>query len=296
MNEHSNMNWLFLLESCASGLLAGLITYFAVNESNSWNVLVDFRAGLLTVSTFCGLFCGLVVAIPVFVAEKKPFKFLNKFVFAGSLGAVIPTIGVIFFKLLAEAATNIERVPGKTDRFLWWMMLACALSASFGVLNGGYKNFSRALMGIMPAFLVAGELIDQKTALESIKIIDYFVIGGVTGLGYGIVWDLLRESWLDEDAGKLGVFRFYLDAESFWVGNSKFCDITLDFGAEVVFQIIEKDGMHILEASEEGNVQLNEYMVRYKLLADGDVIKAENRTFRYHTRVARSRDIVPEVA
>lgn len=290
------MNWLFLLESCASGLLAGLITYFAVSESNSWDVLADFRAGLITASTFCGLFCGFVVAIPVFVSEKKLFKFLNKFVFAGSLGAVITTTGVIFFKLITEATANFEKVSGKTDRFFWWIMLACSISASFGIMNGGYRNFSRALMGIMPAFLIAGGIIDQKTGLESTEIIDYFVIGGVTGLGFGIVWDMLRESWLDEDAGKLGIFRYYLDSDSFWVGNSKFCDITIEFGGEVVFQIVEKDGIHFLEASEDKNVQLNDYMVRYRLLADGDIIKVEKRTFRYHTRLARSRDVVPEVA
>jgi len=51
----------------------------------------------------------------------------------------------------------------------------------------------------------------------------------------------------------------------------------------------------VLEALEDEDVvKINRTALRYRALVDGDSINVGDRVFVYHSRLARSRDVLPE--
>ena len=125
----------------------------------------------------------------------------------------------------------------------------------------------------------------------------FLLLGGVTGSGFAIAWELLKESWLDEYPGHFVFFRYYIDASEFIAGSTDDCDLSLPEGPETLFIITEKDGLHTIEAQDEDlSLRVNHARFRYRVLVDGDSIVVGERVFIYHSKLARSRDIMPEAA
>ncbi len=290
------MNWLFIMESMGAGLMAGLASYAIVEPSFLWSSMEDFTPILFVSIVFSGVFVGLIFSFPLFLYERSLSKLLKRFIFAASTAAVFVALGVISYRLLIETYFKLNTMQGKADRLLWWISLGTCQCASFGMLGGGYKNWGRAIMGIVPTLVVVGSIIDVGLSTDLSLLSSFLLLGIVVGAGYGIVWDLLRESWLDEFPTKTLGFRYYLDSENFWLGSSRLCDITIAQGPEVSFKITETDGMHILETFGEPLIKINKNKVKYKILEDGDVLELGTKKLVYHTRIARSRDIIPELA
>lgn len=291
------MNWLFFLEVCFSGLVAGLLTWVVSPEGNPWDLLENFQTSLLATGIFSGLFIGLVSSLPVLLMEKRLMKASGYWISATSVGLAVNMLAAVIFTIFCEMIIDRSLVAAGLIRFFWWIFMSLSMSVCFGILHHSVKIACRALMGLTPAFLIAGTLVDRFFLLEHKWLLSYLFIGGVVGSCFALAWELLKESWLDEDPGGYFIFRYYIDTPEFIVGGLDECDISIDGGAENIFVIIEKDGVHNLEVIDDKlPLRINNCRFRYRVLTDGDVISAGSRKFVYHSKLARSRDILPEAA
>lgn len=150
-------------------------------------------------------------------------------------------------------------------------------------------------MGLTPALMIAGAFVDRIFLSDSNSLMAFLLLGGVTGSGFAIAWELLKESWLDEYVGYQIIFRYYIDGPEFIAGSTDDCDLSLPEGPETLFVITEKDGLHTIEAhSEDVSLKINHSRFRYRILVDGDSIVVGQRVLIYHSKLARSRDVMPE--
>lgn len=287
------MNWLFLIESVLAGIIAGLVSSCFADSIDSWNILSDFKTALFMETAFCGLFCGLVYSFPFLISEKIVKKFFSRFFAACSLGALMGAIGVVAFKFIVDYSSSVSNFTGSSGRFFMWVIPAISLSMGLGFVNGGIKCIIRALMSFTPTFVIIGFIVNRLPAEVINKTVVFALIGLICGFAFALIYDFLKSSWLDEDVNSFLVCRYYLDNESFWIGSSYDCDLTVKKGEEVMVQINEKDGVHILEAEEKSEVSVNSMMAKYRVLQEGDKVSAYDRTFIYHTNMMRVQDTVP---
>lgn len=291
------MNWLFFIEVVCSGLLAGLVTWLFTPAGNPWDLLENFQTSLLAMGIFSGMFIGLVSALPILVMEKRLVKASGYWISATSVGLAINMLAAVIYAILAEMLMDKVVVSAALMRFFWWVFMSVSISICFGILHHSVKIACRALMGLTPGFIIAGTVLDRFFLLEHKWLLAFLFVGGVIGSCLALVWELLKESWLDEDAGGWLVYRYYLDTSEFVAGGVDECDLSIDGVPDNIFMIFEKDGLHTLEVIDDKQViRINNYRLRYRVLSDGDVIAAGNRSFVYHSKLARSRDILPEAA
>ncbi|HPW58894.1 MAG TPA: hypothetical protein PLK58_09645 [Candidatus Rifleibacterium sp.] len=289
------MNWLFYCEIIFSGLLAGLITSLVSPAGNPWDLIENFQTGLLATGVFSGLFAGLVSSLPVLVMEKRFSKALTCWISSTSVGLSVTMLGGVIFAMVADFILSQTPIASGILRFFWWLSLSVCLSGCFGILHGSVKIMCRSLMGLTPALIIAGAFVDRIFITDSHNLVAFLLLGAVTGSGFAIAWELLKESWLDEHVSSLVVYRYYIDGPEFTGGSTDECDLTLAEGPENLFVISEKDGIHIIEAhDEEMTLRINQARFRYRVLVDGDTIVVGQRVFIYHSKLARSRDVLPE--
>lgn len=286
------MNWLFVSGSVISGLLAGFFSWLVYRGGNPWDLAGSFQTSLMATSLFCAFFVGLISVFPILIMERKLKKasnyFLSAFVITFSITALISVIYSFSLEYIINTGRNI---PNSVYRFFWWLLLSIGLSCSFGFLHENVKILCRALMGITPALIISGALIERMFLMDNPYLLSLLFIGGMLGLGYAIVWELLKEAWLDEYV-KFGIiFRYYLDDNEFSAGSSEECDLTVAEGPEILFCITEKDGVHIFELQDTNfRASVNNSKFRYRALIDGDKINIGDRSFIYHTSVSHVRD------
>ena len=287
------MNRLFLLESIISGVIAGLISSLFAENIDSWNILNNFRTALFVETAFCGFFAGLITSLPFLLAEKNGKKFFNRFITGVSFGALMGTVGTVLFKLSVDLSGTAENFRGDVSNFFRWIIPALSLSFAIGFLSGGLKCIIKSLMAFTPSFVIVGYVVNRISVTNSNKEFVFVLIGLSVGTAFGLIWDYLKSSWLDEDLNHGLVNRYYLDAESFWIGTSIDCDLTTREGTKLIMQINEKDEVHILEAEDNSEVSVNSVHIKYRVLQEGDRINAAERTVIYHTNMSRIRDTVP---
>ena len=289
------MNCLFFLESCLSGIVAGLISWLLYRGGNPWDLIGNFQTSLMISSMFCGLFAGLISSIPVLIMERRFYKAFNYFVSPFLICFSLTALGSVIYSIIMESIINSgTNVPLTVLRFFWWLLLAIGLSSTFSFLHNSLKILCKTLMGFIPAFIVAGALIDKIFALDSNYMLSFIFLGLMIGLGHAIVWDLLKEGWLDEYRGYGITFRYYLEGE-FSAGSSNECDLTLQEGPEILFYITEKDSVHVFELQDsEFRACVNNSKFRYRALVDGDKINVGERAFIYHSSYSRIREEMPE--
>lgn len=291
------MNWLLFIQLCFSGLFAGFFAWLVAPGGNPWDLIDNFQTGLLVTGVFSGVFTGLVIALPVQIMEKRRSKAFAHMISASSVGLSIPMLGAVIFSIFAGILTSSVSVPSGVLRFFWWLCLSLCLSGCFGLLYRSLKIMCRSLMGLTPAFIIAGAFLDRYFLIQQYYLLSFLFIGGLAGFGLALSWELLKESWLDEDAGWRVVFRYYIDGPEFVAGSADECDLTFPDGPGSLFVIYEKDGLHVVETLEdELTLKVNNCRFRYRALVDGDTITAGNRVFVYHTRLSRTRDAMPEAA
>lgn len=287
------MNWLFFFIVCFSGLLTGFGTWLVAPDTNPWNLVDNFQAGLLVTGVFCGLFSGLVTSLPIIIMERKFSKASACWISATSVVLSITMLGAVVFAIIAAVVSSFTVLPAGVLRFFWWLFLSLCLSASFGILHNSIKITCRVLMGLTPAFIIAGSSIDRF--VHSHLLLSFLFLGAMIGFGFALAWDLLKETWLDEEVSRSIVFRYYLDAPEFLAGSADECDLTLPSGPTHLFSIAEKEGLHVFEALEDEHiVKVNRSALRYRTLVDGDTIHIDGRVFIFHSKLARSRDAMPE--
>lgn len=289
------MNTLFYLECCLSGILAGLISWLTYRGGNPWDLIGNFQISLITSSIFCGFFASLVLAIPIIVMEKRIKKAAHYFASAFSVCFSLTALGSVVYSLVMESIINSGvNIAPSILRFFWWLLLAIELSSSIAFLHNSIKILCKSLIGFTPSFIIAGALIDKTTSLDSNYFLSFIFLGFIIGLGYSIVWELLKIGWLDEYRGHGITFRYYLD-DDFSAGSSDECDLTLENEPEVLFIITEKDSGHVFEL--QGNdfrASVNGSKFRYRALVDGDKINIGKRSFIYHCSFSQIREELPE--
>lgn len=291
------MNWLFFIEVIFSGLVAGFVTWIFSPAGNPWDLLENFQTSLMAIGIFSGMFLGLVSALPVLVAERRLLKACGYWISATSVGLAVNMLAAVVYAILVEVFLEYVIVPAGLVRFFWWLFMSLSISACFAILHHSIKIGCRALMGLTPGFIIAGTFIDKFFLTEHKWLLAYLFIGGIIGSCLALVWDLLKECWLDEDVGGWIFYRYYLDGPEFVAGGVDECDLSIDGVPDNIFVIFEKDGLHTLEVIDDKQViHINNCRFRYRVLSDGDVIAAGNRSFVYHSKLARSRDILPEAA
>ncbi len=280
-----------------SGVLAGFFTWLISPAGNPWNLIENFQGGLLNVGVFCGLFAGLASSLPVLIAERRLTKALTCWISSTSVGLSVTMLGGVIFVMAANFILSNSLVPTGVLRFFWWLFLSVCLSGCFGILHNSLKIMCRSMMGLTPALMIAGAFVDRIFLSDGHAVMSFLLLGGVAGSGFAIAWELLKESWLDEYPGHFVFFRYYIDASEFIVGSTDDCDLSLPEGPETLFIITEKDGLHTIEAQDEDlSLRVNHARFRYRVLVDGDSIVVGERVFIYHSKLARSRDIMPEAA
>lgn len=291
------MNWLFYFEICVSGLLAGFCTWLVSPGGNPWDLIGNFQSGLLTTGVFCGLFAGLASALPVIIMERKSSKFVAYWISATSVGLSVTMLGGVVFAIFADLLTANVIVAAGVLRFFWWLFLSVCLSACFGILHGSLKIMCRTMMGLTPAFIVAGAFSDRFFLHDNHFLLSFLFLGGMAGFGFALAWEVLKESWLDEERSSLVIFRYYIDGSEFVAGSADECDLSFEDGPANLFVITEKDGIHTVEALDDSaSMRVNRARFRYRTLVDGDTILVGERVFIYHSKLARSRDVLPEAA
>jgi len=278
---------------CFSGLLTGFGAWLVAPDSNPWNLIENFQAGLLVTGVFCGLFSGLVSSLPIILMERRLTKAGAYWISATSIGLSITMLGAVVFAIIGDFTSSIVLLPSGVMRFFWWLFLSVCLAASFGILHNSLKIMCRTLMGLTPAFIIAGTSIDRF--IHNHLLLSFLFLGSMLGFGFALAWELLKESWLDEERGRFITFRYYIDGSEFLAGAADECDMTLPEGPQHLFAISEKDGIHVLEVLEDEHVvKINRTALRYRALVDGDTISVGGRVFVYHSRLARTRDVMPE--
>jgi hypothetical protein len=288
---------LFYLQVSLSGALAGFLTWIITPEGNPWNLFENFQTGLLANGLFAGLFIGLISALPVLINEKRLLKSLGFLISASTVGLAINMLAVVVFTIIGEVVLSHIVIDKGILRFFWWFFLSCSFSICFAILYHDLKQGCRALMGLTPGFIFAGTLLDRFFIKEQRWLLSYVFFGLVCAICFAIVWDLLKESWLDENPGSLFMKRYYIDEAEFVAGGLDECELSLDGMPENVFSIIEREGIHTLEVLDDKMlISINNCRFRYRVLIDGDVIAVGGRSFVYHSKLARSRDILPEAA
>jgi len=291
------VNWLFYFEVCFAGLVAGFITWLVSPEGNPWDLVENFQTGLLVTGVFCGLFAGLVTSLPVIIMEKRLAKAAACWISSTSIGLSVTMLGGVIFAMFTDFVLSYTVIAGGVIRFFWWMYLSVCLSGCFGIMHGSLRIMCRSLMGLTPALIIAGAFVDRFFLSDSHYLLAFLLLGGMTGSGFALAWEILKESWLDEYVGRWIVFRYYIDGPEFVAGSADECDLTLPEGPENLFVITEKDGLHIIEAHDDDvSLRINQGRCRHRVLVDGDSIVIGSRVFIYHSKLARSRDVMPEAA
>ena len=289
------MNWLFFFIVCFSGLMTGFGTWLIAPDTNPWNLIDNFQTGLLVTGVFCGFFTGLVSALPIIIMERKPAKAAAYWISATSIGLSVTMLAAVVFAISADLAGSMAPLPSGVLRFCWWMFLSLALAGCFGILHNSMRIMCRSLMGLTPAFIIAGSFVDRFFLTHNHLLLSFLFLGAMIGFGFALAWELLKESWLDEEVSSLVVFRYYIDSPEFLAGAADECDLTLADGPQHLFAINEKEGIHVIESLEDDCVvKINRSALRYRALVDGDIINAGGRVFTYHSKLARSRDAMPE--
>ena len=289
------MNWLFFLESCLSGISAGLISWLIYPSGNSLDLIGNFQTSLIASSFFSGLFTGLVFAMPILIREGRIKKSLNYFVSAFIISFSVTALGNVAYSLIIKAIIESgANINTSVLRFFWWLFFAIEMSCGFGFLHNSTKILCKTLMGFTPAFIIAGALLDKTFLSENNYLLSFLFLGFTVSLGFSIAWELLKEGCLDEYRGHRITFRYFLE-EEFSAGSSDECDLTLENEPDNLFFITEKDGCHVFELQgNEFRASVNGSKFRYRVLVDGDKINIGNRTFIYHSSFSRIREEMPE--
>lgn len=278
-------------------MISGIIAWLVAPGLEAWNLGEHFQSGLLISGVFAGMFVGVFSALPALVMERNPGKAINYWISSSSVALAMTMLGAVVFVMLGEVLVPAARIPISVQRFFWWMCLSGLFGVSFGLIHGSTKTFCVSLIGLTPAFIIAGTLVDQYFMPGGQNLVGFIFLGVLPGFGLALSFDLLKDAWLDEYPGSFFLFRYYLDRDEFVAGTSQECDLTLFEGSETTFIILEKDGVHILEVPEEQtHLLINRSRFRYRTLVDGDSINVGDRTFIYHSKLARSRDILPQPA
>lgn len=289
------MNWLFFIETTFSGVFSGYITWLIAPANNHWNILADFETSLLSIGIFCGLFIGLFRCISPAIREKRLLKALKSFTFGFSTGLAISMLGSVMFTIVAKFVMSKLPISEATIRILWWTWLGLCMASCFGFLYKSTKILSRGFIGLAPGLIISGLAMNKYFIPNGEPLAAIIFTGAIAAISLALAWEVLKESWLDEELTSFIKYRFFLDSPDYYIGSSDSCDLSIPEGPDRLMCISEKDELHILEIFDDKHcITVNTNKFRYKTLVDGDIINIGERKLVYHSRLSRSRDALPE--
>lgn len=291
------MNPRHLCQTSAAGLFAGYAAWLTFREPVPWAFGDGFLPTLFTTGVFGAVFLGLVMAFPPLFQDWQARKAAHQFL-AGSATALAFAMPAAVVYAIVTGETGLPRLlPVMVLRALWWSLLALALAGCRGFLTGSVTSACYSLSGLLPGLVFPGLLLDLFFLPRGLWLPGALFFGLVAGVCLALSLDLLKEAWLEE-VSSTSPWRpeYLLEGEEFIAGADEDCDLVIPDAPSHFFSIIEKDGVHILEALDETPIQVTGGRFRCRLLVDGDVIQAPGRALVFHTRLARSRDVLPEAA
>lgn len=276
-----------------AGLCAGYAAWLTLRDGIPWDFSGDFLRTLLTTGVFCSVFTGVASAVPAITRE---FNFRKAFVWfapAAALGLALPMTFVVVFSFAMEIGRGWGAISPIVGRALWWLVLAFSLAVAFSSFRGNLKIFFKVFLALGPSVFFVGQLNDRFFIPRGMWLQGSLVLGVSVGAGVWIIFELLKESWLEEYKSGTLVPQYILDTEEFLVGSDENCDLTTSEGPSQIFCIMEKDGFHSLEVVDSEPVYISGTRFKYRVLVEGDLIRVEKRVFIFRTRFSRSRDVVP---
>lgn len=284
---------------CFSGFLSGFFTWLITPVSHNWNSNENFQSILILAGLMCGFFMAFTAAIPVLVTERRFSKALRHWFSGASAGLSVSMLATVVFIIVSELLKLYSLLPASVMQFFWWFYFSIVLSACFGIMHSDFKIMCRAFMGLAPALIIGGSIANRCFKAPNYRLAYLLLIGIMAGFGFSLAYDLLKESWLDEEINRFVTFRYYIYAPEFLVGSGSDCDLSLKEGPENLFVITEKNGVHTIEACDNVGKEvfkLNNRNFRYRTLVDGDVIEIGRRVLVYHTKMSRTRGELPAAA
>lgn len=262
-----------------------------------WGFREQFLGTLMTTGVFSAFLLGLCPALLCLGNELRYPKAARVFTSNSAAGLAVPMMGTVVYSLLFDILGLSQRMPGLVARSLWWLTLALALSVARGVTVGNVRSGMVGFLGVAPGLLFAGLLFDRFFLPRELFLPGSLILGGATGFSLGLGLELLKESWLEAADKRSLQPQYVLEAEEFSAGSGDHCDLTLSHGPEHRFMILERDGIHSLEVLAGDPLTVGKGgRFRYRVLADGDTIHVNGDIWVYHTRVARTRDVLPQAA
>ncbi|MFZ2956417.1 MAG: hypothetical protein WA705_05970 [Candidatus Ozemobacteraceae bacterium] len=265
-----------------------------------WSFGEDFLPTLLVTCIFGGVLLGSIFGFLSYGNEGRPGKALRRFAGAGAFGLAIPVTAAVVFSFAQDGLQLFSFMPWIVRRALWWTTLAASLGAARGFWIEDTRAGCIALLGLVPGVTLAGVACDLVFFAHGLYLAGSLLLGIATGCSMGLAVELLKESWLEEVDGPLRALglqrQFLLETEEFVAVHEGDGDFSLNEDAGVAFTIIEKDGIHILESLDGEPIRIGNGRYRYRTLLDGDAIHIGVEAWIYHTRWARTRDVLPEAA
>ncbi len=289
------MNFLQLLINLGAGAMAGHAAWLSFRSGIPWSFGENFLATVLTCGVFSSLFLGLGRALPTLLLDHRPRRAIETFGSAAAIGLAIPMTAGVLYSLTIDTFHVGALMPYLLRRALWWSLFAVSVAVSRALIIGNPLSGCRAFIGLIPGFLFGGLALDFFFLTRDLNWAGSLWLGLCAGLTLSLALDLLKESWLEEFSPRTLRRQFLLENEDFVIGSDDLCDLPLDTGPDQWLLISEKDGLHTVEALDENvPVIIGTCRFRYHVLHDGDALQLGDRVFIYHTRFARSRDILPE--
>ncbi|MBF0500812.1 MAG: hypothetical protein HQM09_11810 [Candidatus Riflebacteria bacterium] len=283
-----------------SGLLAGYAVWAVSSLGTPWAFGDEFLGTLFSTGVFGAILLGGVFGFTSYGNERQLGKALRRFAGAGAIGLAIPATAAVLYALTSDGMHLFSFMPALVRRLFWWFTLAAALGAARGFWIGETRAACIAILGLAPGVTMAGVSADLIFFGHGYYLIGSIFLGVATGFTMGLAVELLKENWLEEiDIGDAPLdFRrqFLLETDEFVATSEGDCDFSLPEDVGISFTISERDGMRILESLDGEPIQVGKALCRYRVLVDGDAIRIGNEAWIYHTRWARTRDVMPEAA
>ena len=279
-----------------AGLFAGYASWLTLRGGIPWAFGDNFLSTLLNCGIFSSIFLGLMVALPPLLNEFQPRKALHLFAPAAATGLALPMTTAVIFSWIGDMIDITRIMPYYLHRSVWWLVFSFSIAASRAILVGNRESFPRNLLGLIPGILLPGLLSDAFFAPRGNFFWGSMILGISTGAGLAMSLELLKDAWLEEFSSSPLHAQYLLESDEFVAGSSEDCDLTLSAYSSHSFSIVEKDGLHVLEAIDEYPVIINNGRFKYRILVEGDAIRIDNKTWIYHSRYARTRDAMPEAA
>ena len=294
------------------GALGGFLAW-AANEPGMNDAAASAR-GLTHTVIFGGLLGGLIGAA-LGGAEGFSTRVAEKFLRGLVLGLVIGFVGgagggvcgQLLYGGLGGGTDGSNFLRQMFIRALGWGLIGVGVGVAQGAGALSPRKLINGIIGGALGGFVGGLFFDPIGVVAQLltppavgslaphggwfsRMLAMVVLGGCTGAAIGLVEELRKEAWLIVVQGGLAGKQFILYRPTTTIGSSPKADICLlkDAGIRPQHCVLqETPGGHVLLASPEAPVLVDNRPAHHRRLVDGATITLGQTVLEYHVRVAR---------